>query len=110
MAFIKATDTEGLTEGKTKRVMVNDTDILFANVGGMIYAISNICTHMGGQLHKNPMEDGIVTCPRHGAQFDVRSGKSVRGAKVLFSKVKVADEKTYPVTVEGNDVLIDLDA
>ncbi len=110
MAFIKATDMTGLEEGKTKRAVVKDADILFANVGGMIYAISNICTHMGGHLDENPMEDGILTCPRHGAQFDVRTGKAVRGAKVLFSKVKVRDEKTYPATVEGSDVLVDLDA
>ncbi len=109
MSFIKATDINGLDEGKTKRVAVNGADILFANAGGTVYAISNVCTHMGGLLHTNPMEDGIVTCPKHGAQFDVRTGRAVRGAKMGFVKIKIKDETVYPVKVEGNDVLVDLD-
>lgn len=109
MSFIKATDMEGLAEGTTKRAEVGGVDILFANVDGEVYAISNVCTHMGGLLHQNPMENGILTCPKHGAQFDVRTGRSVRGAKVLFSKIKVKDEKVYPVKVEGNDILVDPD-
>jgi len=109
MGFIKATDTTGLTEGMKKMVVVNDKEILFTNINNSYYAISNKCPHMGGSLVLGSLENGIITCKRHGSKFDVRTGKNVGNAKILFLNFNVDDDQSYPVKVEGNDIFIELE-
>jgi nitrite reductase/ring-hydroxylating ferredoxin subunit len=54
------------------------------------------------------LNGSIVTCPRHGAQFDVKTGKAVGGAKIAFIKMQVKDEESYMVKVEGTTILVGL--
>ena len=109
MGFIKATDTTGLTEGMKKMVVVDGREILFTNINNSYYAISNKCPHMGGSLVEGSLENGIITCKRHGAKFDVKTGKNVGDAKILFLNFNVNDDQSYPVKVEGNDIFIELE-
>jgi len=48
-------------------------------VGGELFACADRCPHQGATLSEGELEAGIVTCPRHGSQFDVRSGSRTRG-------------------------------
>jgi 3-phenylpropionate/trans-cinnamate dioxygenase ferredoxin subunit len=109
MEWVKATETTGLTAGKMKKALVNGIEILFANVGGKYYAIANKCPHMGGSLSDGTMEGGIITCPRHGTKFDVKTGKAVGDAKLLFLKFKVKDDRSYRVKTEGKNLFVELD-
>jgi len=109
MGFVKATDTTGLSVGSKKMVVVDGKEILLTNIDGSYYAIANKCPHMGGSLVKGTLEDGIITCPRHGSKFDVKTGRAVGGPKILFMKFNVKDDSSYPVKLEGNDILIDLE-
>ena len=52
------------------------------------------------------LEGNVVTCPNHGAKFDVTTGKVVSGPKIAFLHPKIADEPTYLVKVENEDILI----
>ena len=108
MAFVAVAKTSEIAPGSMKKVVVEGKEILLANVGGSFYAVSERCPHMGGHLSEGSIEDGIVTCPRHGSRFDVRTGQAVRGPKILFVRMGVGDNRGYPVTIEGADVLIDL--
>ena len=84
-----------------KSVSVNDKIVLVVNVGGKFYAIGNKCTHFGGDLSKGMLEGTIVTCPRHHSQFDVTSGKRIKGPA---SK----DEPVYEIKIEGQSIKIDV--
>jgi 3-phenylpropionate/trans-cinnamate dioxygenase ferredoxin subunit len=106
MEFIKVADTSTLPAGKTMLVTASGKEILLANVGGSYYAIANKCTHLGGSLAKGALKGNIVTCPKHGAQFDVKTGQAVSEAKIAFVKMKVRDEVKYEVKVEGTNILI----
>jgi 3-phenylpropionate/trans-cinnamate dioxygenase ferredoxin subunit len=106
MEFIKVADTSTLSAGKTMLVTAGGKEILLANVDGSYYAIANKCTHLAGSLAKGTLNGSVVTCPRHGAQFDVRTGQAVSEAKIAFIKMKVRDEKKYEVKVEGTNILI----
>jgi len=55
-------------------VVVGGKEVLLANVDGSYFAIANKCTHAGGSLAKGSLEGSIVTCPRHGSQFDLKTG------------------------------------
>jgi 3-phenylpropionate/trans-cinnamate dioxygenase ferredoxin subunit len=109
MNFSKAAKTSEIAAGSMKKVVCDGKEILVMNLGGSFYAISHKCTHMGGNLSEGTLQDGIVTCPRHGAKFDVKTGRAVGDAKIAFVKLKVRDTRCYPVKIEGNDLLIDID-
>ena len=63
--------------GSHKVVDVADVMIAVFNVGGNFYAIEDVCTHDGGVLTGGTVQGCIITCPRHGATFDVRSGEAL---------------------------------
>ena len=88
---------------------LNNKTVLLANVDGAFYALDNRCPHMGGSLADGNLEGATLSCPRHGAKFDVRTGKNVGGAKLAFIKAKVGDAKMFPVKVEGKDILVELE-
>ena len=80
---------------------VGDHDVAVCNVDGQFYAIDDLCTHDGGSLDQGEVFDYEIECPRHGARFDVRTGKALTLPAVF-------PVKTYPLKVEGNDILIEL--
>lgn len=68
---------------------------------GQFYATDGICTHEHAMLCDGLVMDHIIECPKHMGRFDYRSG-AAKGAPVCVAL------RTYPVRVEGGDVLIDL--
>ena len=64
-----------LPPGQLKRVEVGGTPICLANVDGAVYAVAASCSHAGGPLAEGALDRNIITCPWHGAMFDVTSGE-----------------------------------
>ena len=64
-----------------------------------IFAIADICSHDDGPLAEGDVEDHDVVCPRHGAHFDLRSGKAL-------SLPAVVDIPAYPVKIDGEEILV----
>lgn len=54
-------------------------EVAVFNVNGTLYGTQAQCTHMGGPLCEGKLDGAVVTCPFHGAQFDVTTGKVLRG-------------------------------
>jgi nitrite reductase/ring-hydroxylating ferredoxin subunit len=54
-------------------------EVAVFNVDGTFYGTQAQCTHMGGPLCEGKLEGSIVTCPFHGARFDVKTGAVLRG-------------------------------
>ncbi len=106
--FIKVAETSEIPAGKMRSVKVVDKEILIVNIEGKYYAIGNRCTHKGGDLSKGKLENNTVTCPLHGAKFDVVTGKNISGPKIGFIKAKANDTTVYEVKVEGNNIMIKL--
>mgnify|MGYP000947732259 CR=1 FL=1 len=108
MGYRKVTEVDKVKPGTMAKFTVEQHTVLLANVDGAFYALDNKCPHMGGDLSGGTLSGANVTCPRHGAQFDVRTGGNLANAKIAFVGMKVGDAKTYPVKTEGNDVFVDL--
>jgi 3-phenylpropionate/trans-cinnamate dioxygenase ferredoxin subunit len=106
MEFIRVADKAELPVNKMILVVVGGKEVLLANIDGSYYAIANKCTHLGGSLSKGSLEGSIVTCPRHGARFDVKTGQAIADAKIGFIKMGVKDEESYSVKVEGTDIFV----
>ena len=101
-----------------KRIALGDDDILVARVDGMYYALEDRCGHMNACLSDGVLEETIVTCPLHGAQFDVRDGRVVRPSEPRqfaarygqvgkpLAAIQTKAVRSYPVVVEGGKVYI----
>lgn len=109
MRYIKVAQIAEIPAGNKKKISAEGKEILVTNIDGSYYALDNTCTHMGGSLYDGKLEGHHIVCPRHGSVFDATTGKALGGGKLLFLKVKVSDLKTYPVKVEGTDLLIGIE-
>ncbi len=112
--FVEVGGLGELIDGTMKAVMVKGHEILMARVGEKYYAVNNRCPHMGGKLSQGKLEGTIVTCPRHGSQFDLSNGQVVRWLKSsgLIWKVSRAIKPpkhlvTYNVKVKDNRIFIE---
>jgi 3-phenylpropionate/trans-cinnamate dioxygenase ferredoxin component len=108
MRYEKVALTTDLGPGEKIKLNIEDKIILLANIDGAYYAIDNTCPHMGGSLFDGKLEGANVICPRHGSTFDVRTGKLVASGKLFLVKIKTADVKSYPVKIEGTDILLEI--
>jgi 3-phenylpropionate/trans-cinnamate dioxygenase ferredoxin subunit len=108
MSFVQVATIDQLPLGTMKAYTVNGKEILLTNYDGKYYAMNLKCTHMGGNLSKGKLEGKIVTCPRHGAKFDITSGVCISGPKLGFIKPEIKNETIYTVKVEGNNILVDI--
>jgi len=100
MAFIRTVKLAEVPPGNIRELQVEGKAVAVANVGGKVYAINNTCLHRGGPLGEGQLDGKIVTCPWHGWQFDVTSGKAVQNP--------AAGVDCYPIEVRGEDLFIDL--
>jgi 3-phenylpropionate/trans-cinnamate dioxygenase ferredoxin subunit len=87
--------------GATKRVEVDGVEVLLCNCNGEIYAVEDVCTHDGGPLDQGELQGCTIMCPRHGATFDVSTGRAL-------TLPAVVPLPTYSVRVEGDDVLVEV--
>ena len=76
-AWVSVGLVEEIPPGTHKVIDVDDVMVAVFNVDGQFYAIEDVCTHDGGVLTGGPITGCIITCPRHGATFDVRTGEAL---------------------------------
>lgn len=88
-----------IPDGAALRYVVGGTEVLLCNVGGEIYAVEDICTHDGGALDQGELEGARIVCPRHGANFDVRTGEALTLPAVI-------PLPTYGVRIDGDDIYL----
>ncbi len=99
--FIKVATTDEMGEQPVKCVEVEGQKIALFGVQGEIFALSDTCTHRGGPLSEGELEGTTVTCPWHGAEFDVRTGG-------VLGPPAATGVKSYPVRVTGKDIAIEI--
>jgi nitrite reductase/ring-hydroxylating ferredoxin subunit len=100
MARVKIGTVNDLSPGSARCVEANGQEIALYNVDGRFFATGNICPHQGGPLAEGMMEGPNIVCPWHAWVFDVTNGTSP-----VNPRAKVP---TYPVSVEGTDLYIDV--
>jgi 3-phenylpropionate/trans-cinnamate dioxygenase ferredoxin subunit len=100
--WVKAANVNDIPPGTVAYADVDGLRVALCNADGQIYAIDDVCTHDGGSLDQGELQGYTIECPRHGARFDVRTGRVV----ALPAIVPV---DTFPVKVEGDDVLVDVE-
>ncbi|MBX9937806.1 MAG: non-heme iron oxygenase ferredoxin subunit [Candidatus Obscuribacterales bacterium] len=90
--------------GGVKVCKLGDLDLAICNVDGKLYAVQDLCTHDDGPLGEGELDGCQIECPRHGARFDVTTGKALSLPAVLpipTYKVTVKDGEIYVSTQSG---------
>ena len=100
--YIALAKTADVPPGRVNVYEVGDRQIAICNVDGTFYAIDDICTHDGGSLDQGQLEGDEIECPRHGARFDVKTGRPLTLPAVM-------PVKSYPVQVEGDEIKVQVD-
>ena len=113
--FVEVAREGDIADGAMKEVAAEGQKILLARVGGRFYAAQGQCPHMGGSLAGGRLEGTVVTCPRHGSQFDLADGHMVRWAQLpgVVSAIGKAFKKPrglkiYAVKTESGKVLVEI--
>ncbi len=99
--LIKVAALSDVPPGTGRQVDAGGQAVAVFNVGGTIYAIGGTCTHRGGPLGEGDLDEAVITCPWHGAQFDVTTGQVV--APPAGQSVPA-----YKVVVDGEDISVDV--
>ncbi|HEX9900279.1 MAG TPA: non-heme iron oxygenase ferredoxin subunit [Candidatus Methylomirabilis sp.] len=100
-AYIKVATTSELAPGQAKRVEAQGKRIALFNVGGSYHAVDDTCTHRGGPLSEGQVDGNVVTCPWHGAKFNIATGD------VLGPPAR-AGVASFRIRVSGSDVEVEL--
>ena len=82
--------------------VAGDRMVAIANVDGTLHAIDGLCPHQGGPLGTGVLCGSVLTCPWHGWQFDVATGRHRISPNVR--------QTVHEVRVEGDDILVRLRA
>jgi 3-phenylpropionate/trans-cinnamate dioxygenase ferredoxin subunit len=99
--FFEIASVAELPEGERLFIEAAGRSIVIFNLAGNFYAIGDVCSHDNGPVGDGEIEEHEIICPRHGARFDIRTGKAT-------SLPAVVDIPSYPVRVIGDMIEIGL--
>lgn len=99
--LVKVAETKDVPPGTAKAVEAEGRKIALFHSGGAYYAIDDTCTHRGGPLSEGEVEGTVVTCPWHGATYDITTG-SVLGPPAPRGVT------AYKVRIDGNDIKVEV--
>jgi 3-phenylpropionate/trans-cinnamate dioxygenase ferredoxin subunit len=85
--------------GKSKIVKAGKKELVLCNLENVYYCIDNLCTHDDGPLGEGELMEEVIECPRHGAQFNIKTGEVV-------SMPAVVPIQTYPVRLQGEEIIV----
>ena len=103
IAPLRAASLSEIPEEGAIRVELAGQPICLARSGGQVFALSDVCSHADVALSEGDVEDGKIECWLHGSLFDLATG-----APSGLPAVKPVP--TFPVTVEGDDVLVQMES
>jgi 3-phenylpropionate/trans-cinnamate dioxygenase ferredoxin subunit len=97
--FVVVAKTSEIEEGKVKVVRVGDAPVGVTLIEGEYFAFADVCTHDDGPVAEGELDEHTIECPRHGARFDVRTGRAL-------SLPAVVPIPVYAVEVDGDTVKV----
>ncbi len=132
LGWLEVANVDEIPLGTMKHVEVNNREIAIANVNGKFYAIDDRCGHASARLSSGGLRENVVTCPLHGAQFDVTTGRKLAEPRVggpipdrdklpqsflkriehsakIIAEIKTYDQRTYEISVDGKSIKLKME-
>jgi 3-phenylpropionate/trans-cinnamate dioxygenase ferredoxin component len=97
--YVEIAPASELPSGERLFVEIGGKMIVVFNIAGQYFSIADVCSHDEGPVGEGTIEGYNITCPRHGAQFDVRNGKVVQMPAVV-------DIPAYPVQIRDGNIYL----
>jgi len=97
--YVEISAEDQIPEGERLFVELGGKSIVLFNLAGKLFAIGDVCSHDNGPVGDGEIEENEIICPRHGARFDIRTGK-------VTSLPAIIDIPAYPVRVVNGMVEI----
>ena len=128
-SYVEVAKVDEIPSGNMKHVEFNGKEIMIANLDGKFYALNDRCSHTNAPLSMGHIQGNVITCPMHGARFDITTGKKVSDPKFpsietgslpeslqkymeyagrLLSQIRTYDQEIYEVKVEDNRIKVHL--
>jgi len=101
LEYITVGTVEELKDGERLFVKIDEKPIVVLKIGDQYYAIADVCSHDDGPVGEGELEGYEIICPRHGARFDIRTGR-------VLALPAFVDIPAYPVRVVGDQIELGL--
>jgi nitrite reductase/ring-hydroxylating ferredoxin subunit len=102
MAKVVVGKTSDIEEGKLVNITASGKELVVTKLDGNYYAIDNICTHAGAELHEGELSNSELTCPWHGAKWDIKTGN------LISFPQKLKPLQSHRVSVENDTLFIEV--
>jgi 3-phenylpropionate/trans-cinnamate dioxygenase ferredoxin component len=99
--WVRVAHIDELLPGQRIITEIEGYFIAVFNVDDEFFCIEDVCTHDGGPVAEGELDGYAIECPRHGARFDIRTGK-------VLSFPAVVPVPTFPVKLEGDEIFVDI--
>jgi 3-phenylpropionate/trans-cinnamate dioxygenase ferredoxin subunit len=97
LEYVAVASVDELPNGERIFLEIDGLPIVIFNLAGLYYAIGDVCSHDDGPVGEGEVQGMEIVCPRHGAHFDLRTGKALR-------MPAVKDIPSYPVRVRDGQI------
>ncbi len=97
--YVSVASVQDLEAGGPLIFEIDGFPIAVFQIAGEYFAIADVCSHDDGPVAEGELDDHVIECPRHGARFDMRTGRAL-------TLPAVVDIPAYPVRVEGDQILV----
>ncbi len=101
LEYVAVGTVEELKDGERLFVEIDGKPIMVLKLAGQYYAIADVCSHDDGPVGEGELEGYEIICPRHGARFDIRTGK-------VLALPAFVDIPSYPVRIVGDQIELGL--
>ena len=101
LEYLTVATVDELEDGGRLIFEIDGSPIALFNIAGEYFAIADVCSHDDGPVAEGEITGHEVECPRHGARFEIKTGKAL-------TLPAVVDIPAYPVRVEGDEIQIGL--
>lgn len=97
--FLKVATKSEIADGGKLLVEADERLVILFQIGNDYFCIDDVCTHDGGTLSDGDHEGCEIECPRHGAKFDIKTGKAL-------CMPATQNTLSHEVKVDGDDILV----
>lgn len=102
MAKVVVGKTSDVQEGKMVHITAGGKEIVVTKLDGNYYAMDNNCTHAGAELHEGELNNSELTCPWHGAKWDIKTGS------LISFPQKLKPLQSHKVLIENGTLYVEM--
>jgi nitrite reductase/ring-hydroxylating ferredoxin subunit len=102
MAKVVIGKTSEVQYGKLMHITAGGKEIVVTKLDGNYYAMDNVCTHAGADLHEGELSNNELTCPWHGAKWDIKTGN------LISFPQKLEPLQSHKISIENDTLYIEI--